>query len=40
MDMSSGQEQMVLLLSGVTLCFLITVVFIPKPSVGVCTLQR
>ena len=37
---SSGREQMVLLLSGITLCFLITVVFIPKPSVSVCTLQR
>ena len=37
---SSGREQMVLLLSGITLCFLITVVFIPKPSVAVCTLQR
>ena len=37
---SSGREQMVLLLSGISLCFLITVVFISKPSVGVCTLQR
>ena len=37
---SSGREQMILLLSGITLCFLITVVFIPKPSVAVCTLQR
>ena len=37
---SSGREQMALLLSGITLCFLITVVFIPKPSVAVCTLQR
>ena len=37
---SSGREQMVLLLSGITLCFLITVVFILKPSVAVCTLQR
>ena len=37
---SSGREQMVLLLTGITLCFLITVVYIPKPSVGVCTLQR
>ena len=37
---SSGREQMVLLLSGITLCFLITVVFIPKPSLAVCTLQR
>ena len=37
---SSGREQMILLLSGITLCFLTTVVFIPKPSVGVCTLQR
>ena len=37
---SSGREQMTLLLSGITLCFLITVIFIPKPSVSVCTLQR
>ena len=37
---SSGREQMVLLLSGITLCFLITVVFIPKPSVTVCILKR
>ena len=37
---SLGREQMVLLLSGITLCFLITVVFIPKPSVAVCTFQR
>ena len=37
---SSGREQMILLLSGITLCFLITVVFILKPSVAVCTLQR
>ena len=37
---SSGREQMVLLLSGIMLCFLITFVFIPKPSVAVCTLQR
>ena len=37
---SSGREQMVLLLTGITLCFLITVVFIPKPFVAVCTFQR
>ena len=37
---SSGREQMILLLCGLTFCFLITVIFIPKPSVGVCTLQR
>ena len=37
---SSGREQMVLLLSGITLCFLVTVVFISKPSVAVCTLRR
>ena len=37
---SSGREQMILLLTGITLCFLKTVVFIPKPSVAVCTLQR
>ena len=37
---SSGREQMVLLLTGITLCFLITVLFIPKPSVALCTLQR
>ena len=37
---SSGREQMILLLTGITLCFLITVIFISKPSVAVCTLQR
>ena len=37
---SSGREQMILLLSGITLCFLITVVFIPKASVAVCILKR
>ena len=37
---SSGREQMILLLTGITLCFLITVIFILKPSVVVCTLQR
>ena len=37
---SSGREQMVILLTGITLCFLITVVFILKPSLAVCTLQR
>ena len=37
---SSGREQMVLLLIAITLCFLITIVFIPKPSVAVCTFQR
>ena len=37
---SSGREQMVLLLTGISLCFLITAVFILKPSVAVCTLQR
>ena len=36
----SGREQMVVLLFGLTLCFVITVVFIPKLSVTVFTLQR
>ena len=37
---SSGREQMVLLLSGITLCLLITIIFIPKPFITLCTLQR
>ena len=37
---SSGREQMILLLTGITLCFLITVVFLIKPSPAVCGLQR
>ena len=37
---SSGREQMVLLLTGITLSFLITIVFIQKPSITVCTLKR
>ena len=31
---------MVPLLSGIILCFLIAVIFITKPSVAVCTLER
>ena len=37
---SSGREQMILLLTGITLCFLITIVFLIKPSPAVCGLQR
>ena len=37
---SSGREQMMLLLTGITLCFLITIVFLIKPSPAVCGLQR
>ena len=37
---SSGREQMILLLTGITLCFLITVVFLIKPSPAVCGFQR
>ena len=37
---SLGREQMILLLTGITLCFLITIVFLIKPSPAVCGLQR
>ena len=37
---SSGREQMILLLTGITLCFLMTIVFLIKPSPAVCGLQR
>ena len=37
---SSGREQMVLLLIGIALCFLVTVFFIVEPSIGVCLFQR
>ena len=37
---SSGREQMILLLIGVTLCFLITVAFLLKPSPIACGFQR
>ena len=37
---SSGREQMILLLTGIVLCFLITIVFLIKPSPAVCGLQR
>ena len=37
---SSGREQMILLLAGITLCFFITIVFLIKPSPAVCGLQR
>ena len=37
---SSGREQMALLLTGITLCFLLTIVFLIKPSPAVCGLQR
>ena len=37
---SSGREQMILLLIGISLCFIVTVVFIVKPSITSCALQR
>ena len=37
---SSGREQMVVLLCGVTMCFLITVFFLVEPSPAVCFFQR
>ena len=37
---SSGREQMILILIGITLCFVITVIYLIKPSIVVCTLQR
>ena len=37
---SSGREQMILLLIGVTLCFLVTVAFLLKPSPIACGFQR
>ena len=37
---SSGREQMILLLIGISLCFVLTFVFVSKPSTGVCSFQR
>ena len=37
---SSGREQMTLLLVGITLCFLVTIFFILKPSIAVCLFRR
>ena len=37
---SSGREQMLVLLCGVTMCFLLTVVFLVEPSPAVCFFQR
>lgn len=37
---SSSREQMLLLLSGLSLCFLVTIVFVSKPSTPVCFFQR
>ena len=37
---SSGREQMILLLIGITLSFVLTFVFVSKPSTGVCFFQR
>ena len=36
---SSGREQMIIVLIGVTLCFLITIVFLVKPSPVTCGIQ-
>ena len=37
---SSGREQMILLLVGISICFLVTFFFVAKPSVSVCLFQR
>ncbi len=37
---SSGREQMMLLLIGIALSFLVTVFFVVRPSLAVCLLQR
>ena len=37
---SSGREQMILLLIGITLSFVLTFIFVSKPSTGVCFFQR
>uniref|UniRef100_A0A1X7V2W3 G-protein coupled receptors family 3 profile domain-containing protein n=1 Tax=Amphimedon queenslandica TaxID=400682 RepID=A0A1X7V2W3_AMPQE len=37
---SSGREQMIMLLIGLTLCFFITIFFLLKPSPASCGLQR
>ena len=37
---SSGREQMVLLLIGITLCFILTISFLVKPSETACAFQR
>ena len=37
---SSGREQMILLLVGLALCFLVTVAFLLKPSPVICECQR
>ena len=37
---SSGREQMILILTGITFSFLVTIVFLIKPSPAVCGLQR
>ena len=37
---SSGREQMILLLCGITLCFIVTVFFVLRPSTIVCLFQR
>ena len=37
---SSGREQMIILLIGISLCFLLTFLFVSKPSTGICVFQR
>ena len=37
---SSGREQMILLLIGITLCFILTISFVVKPSPTACAFQR
>lgn len=37
---SSGREQMILILSGVCISFVVTVLYLVRPSFGVCLVQR
>ena len=37
---SSGREQMILILVGVVMCFMITAIYLIRPSPAICTLQR
>ena len=37
---SSGREQMILLLTGIAMSFLVTIFFLLRPSIAICLLQR
>ena len=37
---SSGREQMIVLLVGISLCFLLTFFFVSKPNIAICFFQR